>query len=489
MRHNIDCDRVIELYRSGESIYQIAKKLGAGKSTIHRVLKEHNITTKNKSPNNDHSICEHYLNGNSAISTAAQFNISPSQVYRILKRNNINRRTLSQAGVISKPSNYHRQRRSSAISRDELYDKFIIKKMTASEIAQESGINLNTINYHLRKHKIKRAKEDKALIRSRISKKLWENHKFKCKMSLAIASTPKISSLQQILYSMLDDLDVIYYQEHIDKDDDLECRIGPYSFDCVIPRKSEPWLLIECQGEYWHSMPSTKVKDQQKASYIANHHQGQYELKYLWEHEFSNRNYLLTILKQWLGLEDIPQINFDFDDVEINKPAAYEYKLLLSKYHYLPNAGRGGIAYGAYLKNTLIAIAVFSPLVRQNIGDNKTMRELSRFCIHPSYQKKNFASWFLSRCIKKVPQQYTKIIAYSDTTFGHEGTIYKASNFKHESTIRPDYWYRRANGWVMHKRTLYGKAKAMHMTESEYAAKHGYHKVYGKEKLKFILER
>ena len=41
----------------------------------------------------------------------------------------------------------------------------------------------------------------------------------------------------------------------------------------------------------------------------------------------------------------------------------------------------------------------------------------------------------------------------------------------------------------MHKRTLYGKAKAMSMTEKEYATKHSYKKIYGKEKLKFVYDR
>ena len=81
------------------------------------------------------------------------------------------------------------------------------------------------------------------------------------------------------------------------------------------------------------------------------------------------------------------------------------------------------------------------------------------------------------------------ITAYSDTTFDHDGIIYKATNFELISTVRPDYWYRKPDGWVMHKRTLYGKAKSLKMTESEYAHKYGYYKVWGKEKLKFALKR
>jgi hypothetical protein len=116
-------------------------------------------------------------------------------------------------------------------------------------------------------------------------------------------------------------------------------------------------------------------------------------------------------------------------------------------------------------------------------------RELSRLCIHPRYQKKNFASWFVSRCIKSLPEQYRLIISYCDVTFNHDGAVYKACNFVQDRTVPPDYWYVDSSGWAMHKKTLYNRASLMHLTESEFANRYDYRKVYGREKLRFVYRR
>jgi hypothetical protein len=196
-------------------------------------------------------------------------------------------------------------------------------------------------------------------------------------------------------------------------------------------------------------------------------------------------------LRYWLDLKQPGVVNFDFDDVVIASCLAKDYRLLLSKYHYLPNAGRGGEALGAYFRNELIAVCIFSPLVRQNIKikNLQNPRELSRLCIHPSYQKPNFASWFVSRCIKLLPIQYDGIISYCDTTYNHDGAVYKACNFILDAEVDPDYWYVNQEGWMMHKKTLYNHAVKNHSTEREWAEINGYQKVWGSKKLRFIFIR
>ena len=302
------------------------------------------------------------------------------------------------------------------------------------------------------------------------------------------------SSIQQTLYSILDDLNVKHYREYEDGTIDNECQIGPYTFDCVIPVDNGPDLIIECQGDYWHRLPHRKRTDSSKAAYISNNFTSRYELKYLWEHEFYSRLRVQNKIKEWLGIQQPKLIDYVIGDVRIAKCDAAAARSLLSKYHYLPNAGRGGISYGAYLDDKLIAVCVFSPLIRQNIRlpeyiDRQQARELSRLCIHPNYQKKNLASWFMSRCIKALDSKYKYIISYCDTTFGHDGTVYKAANFRLDGGVKPDYWYVSKDGWVMHKRTLYGHAKKLRMKEREYAEAMGYSKVWGKKKLRFIYER
>lgn len=312
--------------------------------------------------------------------------------------------------------------------------------------------------------------------------KQWSDGNFREKMKDVIDNMPKVSSQQEILYSILDDLDIEYFRERNGKNDDPECRIGPYSFDCVIPY-GDKTILIEVQGEYWHSKKENSIRDAKKLSYINNNFPN-HEVKYIWDHEFLSKDRVIETIKYWLNINKINKVDFEFDDIIIKKAESKEYKPLLSKYHYLNNAGRGGIAIGAYHDKKLIAVCIFSPMIRYNIDNNA--KELSRMCIHPSYQKKNFGSWFISRSLNLVKRTgVIKVISYCDTTYNHDGSVYRASNFRLVGEISPDYWYVDDKGWIMHKKTLYNRAIKMNMKEKDYANKHNLVRVFGKIKLKF----
>jgi len=323
---------------------------------------------------------------------------------------------------------------------------------------------------------------------SKLSKERWKNPAFRNKMMVALENMPRVSSIQKSLYSILDDLNIEYYREYNDKENDEQCKIGPYSFDCVVPVENKT-LLIECQGDYWHNTKPHIINDKQKCTYVGNNFPN-HEIKYLWEHEFKCKDKIVELIKYWTGKTEFELVDYSFSDVEVRECPAKDYKTLLSKYHYLPNAGRGGIAYGAYLNDELIAVCIFSPLGRQNLPwDKKSTRELSRLCVHPRYQKKNLASWFVSRCIKMLNKKYKTIISYCDTTFNHDGAIYKACNFKFDGEVKPDYWYVTKDGWIMHKKTLYDHAVKMSMKEKEFAEQNGYKRIYGKNKLRFVFNR
>lgn len=144
----------------------------------------------------------------------------------------------------------------------------------------------------------------------------------------------------------------------------------------------------------------------------------------------------------------------------------------------------------------LIAVCIYSQVVRQETAslqscNSNEILELSRFCIHPSYQKKNFATWFISKTQKSLKDKFPKIkklVSFSDETYGHVGTIYKAGNWRHDGIVKSDYWYVDQDNYVIHKKTLWNHAKRMNMTESQYCEKHGYKKIWGKEKHRFIYE-
>lgn len=322
------------------------------------------------------------------------------------------------------------------------------------------------------------------------SKQLWKDDKYRrIQSEKRAAQSWGVSSIQTQLYEILEDLNIEFFREYDDAPNDPETVIGPYNFDCAIPRKDQPTLLIECHGDYWHSLDKAIIKDNQKKSFIQNNF-SEYELKYLWEHEFKCKDKIYELVKYWVGVSEVELIDFAFDDVQLMKIDVKTANKLLDKYHYLSGCGRGGIVIGAFIGGNLIAVCAFSTLLRGNMPyDKDKTRELSRFCIHPRYQKKNFGSWMITRCIKMLPAKITTIISYCDTTFNHDGALYKACNFRLDGEVRSDYWYVNEGKWIMHKKTLYNHACKMGLKEREFAEKEGYKRVYGDKKLRFIFEK
>lgn len=315
---------------------------------------------------------------------------------------------------------------------------------------------------------------------SESAKRSWQREEYKKQRAYYNSLIPKVSSLQTILYSILDDMGIKYYREYNDRASDPECVIGPYSFDCVIPRNGRPTLLIECQGEYWHSLSDNVRRDAAKSSYIINNFPDQYELRYLWEHEFQNQNKVLQTLQFWLG-EKLQPINFNLSSVQVRKCLPSDYKLFLSKYHYIVNH-TWGITYGAFLENILIAICIFTKIKQDT-------KELSHLCIHPSYYNNNFGSWFINHCIELLPLEINAVISYYDSTISYNYEIYETCKFIKSEIINPDYWYIDNVGWVMHKKTFRERAVAVRMTEDDYAMKHKYKKILGHEKIKLVFNR
>lgn len=212
------------------------------------------------------------------------------------------------------------------------------------------------------------------------------------------------------------------------------------------------------------------------------------------DHAKEKSFYIQKVPNAVVSLEDIKE--FNFDEVSISEVPAKSVIEFLSKYHYIGFGRNAKKVYGAFLSGELIAVCKFSPVVRKEVATSMGIEplqvlELDRFCIHPVYQKKNFASWFLSRCAKKIKEdvvQITRLVSFADSGQGHSGTIYKASNWMETGKTGASYVYIDAEGHVLNKKTLYGRACREFMKEREYAEKFGYSKQETPEKIKFILD-
>lgn len=350
----------------------------------------------------------------------------------------------------------------------------------AREKLRQSSLSMWSQNEFRAKHKAIMARPEIRLAQSLAATEKWKSDDYRSKMAtIRSEQSRRPSSIQHMLYKTLDDMNIEYHREG------PETKIGWYVFDCAIPSTNGKKLLIECQGDYWHSLENTQIRDKQKFTYISKYFPD-HKIVYLLEREFYQPDKIRSKLAALTGAKAAHAL-FDFKNVIVSKLDSHGCtKEFLNLYHYL-GPGRGGIRINATFQNEMIGVALFSTKLRQNIKFPNDSLELSRFCIHPNYHKKNFASWFLSRCAKLIPD--TLFYAYSDSTVGHDGTIYKAAGWKEHHKVPPDYWYIDHEGFVMHKKTLYNRAQNLKLTESEFATKYEYRKIVGGDKTCYILSR
>ena len=187
---------------------------------------------------------------------------------------------------------------------------------------------------------------------------------------------------------------------------------------------------------------------------------------------------------------------FSFDDVTLADVKSVDYMRFYSVFHYLGQTGRQGPTLGAYLCGKLVAVATISSVSRNEIAERlkrtpSEVRELVRFCIHPDFHKKNFASWFLTR----VVSQYVKnnpgikvLISFADTSQGHSGVLYKAAGWKEDGETGTSYHYVDREGFIVHKKTAYDRGRSQGISEARYVELAGLAKVFESPKKRFVLE-
>jgi very-short-patch-repair endonuclease len=368
-------------------------------------------------------------------------------------------------------------------------DKIIFR---CSYCRSGSDIRLDSLKNAIRKHK----KTSKEPFRHTCLSCYSDSERAKEIRSLAVKKVTSegfVSKIEIATSNILKSLDIEYKSQH---------PVGYYSFDFFLPNHK---TLIEVQGEYWHGKQNGARRDSAKFTYI-NKYFSDLRVLYLHERDFFNPKIVEKKISDFLsGSAQVNQISFSFKDVKVRqadkskleKSRNYQYVDFLNSHHYAQFGRKEKFVVGAYLDDELIAICKFASVVRKEVATSlgnttKEVMELDRFCIHPGYQKKNFASWFLSRCSKLAFDEFEvlkKLVSFADTTFDHEGTIYKAANWTFLSKTRPSYFYLSPEGFVIHKKTLYEHAVKMGMKESEYVEKFGYEKRQTKKKYKFILDR
>ena len=187
----------------------------------------------------------------------------------------------------------------------------------------------------------------------------------------------------------------------------------------------------------------------------------------------------------------------DYHIDRVNKSDAAE---LLLRFHYLKDISKtfkSGYNYGLYKNNEFCplniggiqGVCIFTGLPVPEIAkgafglernEQEGFFELSRLCIHPDTQQEeyNITSWFVAKAIKQLRKE-TKvraIISYADSEY-HDGTIYRACNFRYCGLSDPKKDFYFTDG-TKHSRGKIGDAEGEWRDRSR---KHRYVMVFDKK--------
>ncbi len=135
-------------------------------------------------------------------------------------------------------------------------------------------------------------------------------------------------------------------------------------------------------------------------------------------------------------------------------------KLFIKENHYTKSVPRGcNQVFSLYENGELKGVASFGYPTGKNCikkyGEGTV--ELKRVVLKNT--EKNTASWFIAKCIKQLTKNNKRVISYADPKQGHEGTIYKASNFSYigkQKYKTPVFLYK---GKKFHLRCVYQDTK------------------------------
>lgn len=144
-------------------------------------------------------------------------------------------------------------------------------------------------------------------------------------------------------------------------------------------------------------------------------------------------NYLESLFED-LDYRQVSVKNFEVEPVTIQFVRNF-----VEKWHYSSNVNglRVSNVFGLFYNNNLIGSIIYGPLGMANTWkkyaeNEEDVIELRRLCCIDNTPK-NTESYFIGNTLRWLRKNtsYKTVVSYADTFHGHEGTIYKASNFKH----------------------------------------------------------
>ena len=141
-----------------------------------------------------------------------------------------------------------------------------------------------------------------------------------------------------------------------------------------------------------------------------------------------------------------------------------EAKAFVEAWHYSKRMPTGkNICYGCWRGKDCYAVIIYgigvNPYQASFLGVNSVV-EIKRMCRREPKERFELSRLIglTSRWLKKS-FAFDAIVAFADPEQGHEGTVYKASGFKHEGMTNPEWHLIDKEGNVRHRKYAFRMAR------------------------------
>lgn len=140
-----------------------------------------------------------------------------------------------------------------------------------------------------------------------------------------------------------------------------------------------------------------------------------------------------------------PAPALQFSEIQFSPCSIGDIAKFIIQWHYSKSVKgvKTSFCFKMTAREKLIGAAIFGgpamPKQWQKYTDcAKKFLELRRLCAIDDTPK-NVESWFIGKCLRflKKNSQVEVVLSYSDLSQGHQGTIYRASNFRQLENVPP----------------------------------------------------
>jgi len=157
---------------------------------------------------------------------------------------------------------------ASYLSEEWLWRKYWDEMMTLEEISAEYHISRFELASLMRQYEIPRRAVNSDFTKLSRSRKMTAHYQ-----RGDIDFNKGYTSIEVALYEALSELDLPY-----------EEQFSPDGYSKIYDAIIFPDILVEIHGDYWHSLPTALINDEEKLAWA---HDNNYRLVVIWEHEIS----------------------------------------------------------------------------------------------------------------------------------------------------------------------------------------------------------